>query len=231
VLLTYSLEYLAAVTGIFYYKKYQDTATKYFIWFLLIVAISDTSCFYTFYVRPNEALDFLVGTKIEKNHWWVTIYWKVGAILFYTFYFYRVLKKTYFKNILKYAACIFFMFSAIYIALHWEAFFNQFFPIISVLGALIILLCAVFYFIEILISDKILDFYKSINFYISATIFVWWLIITPLSFYGAYYAYDVGKGHFDLDFASLRKQIYLFTNMFMYLTFTFAFIWCRPENE
>lgn len=230
-LLTHLLEFLAAVTGIFYYKKYRNTTAKYFIWFLLFIAISDTLCYYPAYVRPDEPLSFLIGTKFEKNHWWATLYWKIGAIVFYTFYFYKVLKTPLYKNIIKYSGSLFLVFSLIYIGFHWDTFFYQFFPTIRVFGAVIILLCAVFYFIEILLSDKILEFYKSINFYISATIFVWWLIITPLSFYSVYYTYEVGKSFFDLDFAFLRKQIYLFTNIFMYLTFTFAFIWCKPENN
>jgi hypothetical protein len=225
------VEFLAAVTGLFFYKKYQDTAAKFFIWFLLIIAISDSLGNYVFYVRPGKVLSFLIGTKIEKNHWWYTIFWQIGAIIFYAFYFYRVLKTLLFKKIIKYVGTFFFLFSLVYIAFHWDKFFYQFFTGLELLGAVIILMCAVFYFIEILVSDKILEFYKSINFYISATIFFWWIIITPLSFYGVYYTYEVGKRFFDLDFVFLRFQIYLFANIFMYLTFTFAFIWCRPEID
>jgi len=230
-LLTHMLEFLAAITGVFYYKKYKDEAAKYFVFFLVIIAFSDYLCTYSYYVKPNKALNFLIGTKFEKNHWWSTLYWDIGATLFYAFYFYRVLKTHLFKNIIKYFGYGFFVFSLIYVALNWEPFFYQFFTVFDVLGAIIICTCSVFYFVEILVSDKILEFYKSMNFYISATIFIWWLIITPLSFYSVYYTYEVGKKFLDLDFASLRKQIYLFSNMLMYLTFTFAFIWCRPEKE
>lgn len=225
------MEFLAAVTGLFYFKKYQDTAAKYFIWFLLVVAISDTIGNYTNYVRPDKFLSFLIDTKFEKNHWWATLYWDIGAIMFYVFYFNRVLKTSLFKYIIRYSGYFFLIFSFIYIAFHWNMFFYQFFTVLELLGSLIILMCAVFYFIEILVSDKILEFYKSINFYISATIFIWWLIITPLSFYNVYFTYEVGKKFFDLDFLFLRFQIYLFANIFMYLTFTFAFIWCRPERD
>ncbi|MGB5417528.1 hypothetical protein [Algibacter sp.] len=229
--LTYLLEFLAAVTGLFYYKKYRNSAAKYFILFLIIIAISDALNYYTWYVGSDKALSFLIGTKFEKNHWWTTLYWDIGAILFYTFYFYKILKKQLFKNIIKYSGYLFFVFSLIYITLHWEQFFYEFFTVFDVLGAIIICLCSVFYFIEILLSDKILNFYKSLNFYISVAIFFWWLIITPLSFYSVYFTYEIGKNFFDLDFVHLRRQVYLFSNMFMYLTFTIALIWCRPENE
>ena len=229
--ITFSIEILAAVTGLLLYKKYKCTAAKYFIWFLLIVTIFEIIGGYTKYVRPDQFLSFLIGTKFEKNHWLSTIRWKIGAIMFYVFYFNQILKTPLFKNIIKYAGTFFFVFSIIYIGFHWDAFFYQFFSIISVLGAAVILLCAMLYFIEILNSDNLLAFYKSINFYISAAIFIWWLIITPLSFYSTYFTYEVGKRFFDLDFVFLRNQIYLFTNIIMYLTFIFAFIWCRPEND
>ncbi|GAL73156.1 hypothetical protein JCM19302_3037 [Jejuia pallidilutea] len=74
-------------------------------------------------------------------------------------------------------------------------------------------------------------FYKSLNFYISAVIFIWWLIIAPLTFYDVYYKYEIGVGVFDKAFVDLRFQIFLFANLFMYLTYTFALIWCKLENE
>jgi len=225
------LEFSAAITGIVYFKKYNKTPVKYFIYFLIFIAFADLLCAYNYFIRPNKFLYFLKGTKFEKNHWWANIYWVIGAILFYAFYYQRILKTALFKKIIKTLQYAFLVFSLIYIALHWEAFFNSFFVVLDLSGALIIFVCTVFYFIEILSSEKILFFYKSINFYISATIFIWWLIISPMSFYDVYYKYEVGKSFYDQEFHDLRRLIFLFSNIFMYITFTFAFIWCKPENE
>ena len=225
------VEFLAAFAGIIYYKKYKASPVKYFIYFLLLVAIFDTLCYYTHYVRPNKALSFLIGTKFEKNHWLPNIYWSVGAVLFFAFYYYTILKTPLLRAIIRFLAFLFFIFSIIYIGLNWDAFFYSFFIGLDVAGAIVVLTCTIFYFIEILESDKILHFYKSINFWISVIVFVWWLIITPLTFYDVYYRYEVGKAHFDMDFLMLRKQIFLFANIIMYITFTFAFIWCRPKND
>lgn len=230
-LLTHGLEFLAAITGLLYFKKYQNVTAKYFIVFLLLVAIFDTASGYVYYVRPERIFSFLIGTKFQKNHWFSTLYWDIGATLFYAFYFCKILKTKYFKGIIKYSGFAFGIFSIVLIMLNWELFFVQFFTSLNVFGSIIILMCSIFYFIEILLTDKILLFYKSINFYISVTIFIWWLIITPLSFYDVYFTYEVGKDFFDLDFATLRRQIFLFANIFMYSTFTFAFIWCKPQND
>ncbi len=230
-MLTYSVEFLAAVTGFIFFSKYKNTNVKYFIYFLLLVAISDLLNYYTYFVRPKLALEFLIGTKFEKSHWWSNIYWSVGAIVFFAFYYRKILNSKSSKKIIKVASYCFLVFSIIYIFLNRSLFFNHFFIVLDLSGAFIVFLCTVLYFIEILNSEKLLVFYQSINFYISAIIFIWWLIITPMAFYDVYFEYEIGIGHFDKDFLKLRNSVYLFANIFMYLTFTFAFIWCKPENE
>lgn len=224
-LITYSIEILAAVTGLLLYKKYKFTAAKFFIWFLVYLAICDFIGSYVKYVNNDGFFSFLEGTLLKRNFWWTTLYWKIGAILFFSFYYYKILTKKSFKTVVKFCGYSFLLFSVIYILFNWEDYFVRFFPVISIIGAIIIFLCTIFYFIEILLSDKILTFYKSLNFYISAAIFIWWLIITPLVFY------DIYNSHYDWNFIFLKWQIYLFANIVMYLTFTFALIWCRPQKN
>lgn len=222
-LITSIVEILSAVTGLLLYKKYSFTEAKYFILFLLYLSICDFLGIYTKYIYNNGFLSYLEGTVFEMNYWWTTLYWKIGAIMFFSFYYFKVLKTELFKNFVKVASYLFLVFSLIYIIFNWDDYFITFFPAISVLGAIIIFLCTVFYFIETLQSNKILTFYRSVNFYISVAIFIWWLIVTPLVFY------DIYMSNYDWSFIFLRWQIYLFANIFMYSTFTFALIWCRPE--
>lgn len=231
ILLTHSVEVLAALTGVFIFRYYKNTTTKYFVCFLIYLTICDFSSFYTKYVFPEKFFSFLIGTVFEKNYWFSTLYWKIGAIMFFGFYYRKVLKSKWHKNIIKYSSFSFFIFSILHILFHWKAFFVSFFPIISILGAIVVFLCTVFYFLEILQSDEILTFYKSINFYISAAIFIWWLIITPIVFYDNYTSYEVGVYERDWDYINLRRLLYLSANIVMYLTFTFALIWCKPQKN
>ena len=223
--ISFSIEILAAVTGLLFYKKYKLTIAKYFIWFLVYLSVCDYIGSYVNFIKNNGFFSFLDGTKLVKNFWWSTLFWKIGAILFFVFYFNKILDRTIFKNILKISGKFFIVFSAVYILTHWEDYFIRFFPVIDVLGSIIIFCCTIFYFIEVLQSDKILTFYKLLNFYISAAIFIWWLITTPLVFY------DIYNSHRDWNFIYLKWQIYLFANICMYLTFTFALIWCRPQKN
>lgn len=222
-IITFSVEILATGTGLFFYKKYKHSTTKYFIWFLVYLTICDVFGGYVNHIN-HGVFNFLEGTAFVKNYWWSTLFWKIGAIVFFAFYYGKVLKTLLFKNILKICNYSFLMFSIVYILFNWEDYFVRYFPVISLLGALIIFLCAVFYFIEVLQSDRILTFYKAITFYISVAIFLWWLIVTPLVFYDIY-------NSSDWNFIFLRWKIFLFANIFMYTTYTFALIWCKAEND
>ncbi|MFG6687478.1 hypothetical protein ACGK9U_12905 [Mariniflexile sp. HNIBRBA6329] len=223
--LTFSVEILAAVTGLLLYKKYKLTAAKYFIWFLVYLSICDFLGSYVKYIKNDGFLSFLKDTVFVRNYWWATLFWVIGAILFFVFYYSKILKTIIFKNFIKYSGYTFFIFSFTYIVFNWDDYFKRYFLVLDVLGATIIFLCSIFYFIETLQSDKILTFYKSLNFYISSAIFIWWLITTPLVFY------DVYNSNSDWNFIFLKWQVYLFANILMYLTFTFALIWCKPEND
>ncbi|MDN3667121.1 hypothetical protein ACFFU1_07210 [Algibacter miyuki] len=223
--ISYFLENMAAVTGLILFKKYKHTNAKYFIYFLVYLAVCDFLAGYTRYIRNDGPLSFLEDTVFRKNYWWSTLFWKIGAIVFFTFYFNKILKTPIFKTIIKAVGISFVLFSVSYIALHWDAYFVTFFPSIGVFGAITVLISTIFYFIEVLQSDKILTFYKSLNFYISFAVFIWWLIITPLVFY------DIYMSNKDWNFIFLKWQIYLIANITMYSTFTFALIWCKPEKN
>jgi hypothetical protein len=222
--ITFSVEILAAVTGLVLYKKYKSTAAKFFIWFLVYLSVCDFIGSYVYYIKDGF-LSFLKETVFVRNFWWSTVTWVIGSILFFVFFYNRILTNLIFKNVVKYCGYFFLIFAVIYISLNWDDYFVRFFPVLDVFGAVIIFLCTVFYFIEVLLSDKILTFYKSLNFYISAAIFIWWLITTPLVFY------DIYNSHKDWNFIFLKWEIYLFSNIFMYLTFTFALIFCKPDSE
>lgn len=223
--LTYFTEILAALTGVIFYRKYKYTNVKYFIYFLVFIAIAELLAGYTHFIENNGILNFLKGTIFQKNYWFCSLYWDLGSIMFYSYYFLKIIKKRRFIITLKISRYLFLIFFFTYILFNWNDFFIKSFPIIDILGALIIFSCVTFYFIEILESEVILTFYKSINFYIATTIFIWWLIITPIVFFNIYFR------HVDWNFIFLKWQIYLFSNIFMYLTFTFALLWCKPQND
>ncbi len=228
-LITRSIEVIAALTGLMLLKKYKQSATKYFIYFLVYVAVVVLIGAYpSYFANYSFLIDFKVafkGTLFERNFWWYNIFWTIGSALFYSFYFFKILKTILFTKIIKFSCIVFFLSSIIYIATHWDALFSSQLTFLKIFGEIIIMLCVILYFIEMLKSDNILMFYKSINFYISATIFIWWLVITPLVFYQIYYLAA------DWNFVFLRGEIYLYANIFMYSSFAITLLWCKPETN
>ena len=97
--------------------------------------------------------------------------------------------------------------------------------IFNILNAILIITIVLMYLIEVLKSDKVLSIFHSMSFYIGATILLWNLIMVPLTFYDIYF------NRSDMEYSILKAFIFLGCNTFMYLTFSFALIWCKPQNN
>lgn len=223
--LTHFIELFAAVTGIVLFSKYKSsTAAKLFIYYLIYVSIVDLLGGYTYFIEDGP-LCFLKGSVFEKNKWWFTIFWNIGGVLFFTLYYFKILKNKLFKNLIKWLSVCFATYSVLYIAFHWEFFFRVSFVYINLFGVFLIFVCASFYFIEVLQSNKVLKFYESLSFYVSLAVFVFWLVITPLIFFDRYFTTQ------DWDYVILKSLIYLFSNLFMYTVFAIGLIVAKPEND
>ena len=218
-------EILAAVTGLVLFKKYKNTAAKYFIYFLVYIVAMVILGRYTYFVRNDGFLGFLDGTLIERNYWWFTLFWDIAAPAFFGFYYSLILKNRVRKKILKMSVIIFIVVSIILILLNLNLYFTSLIKTICVLGALIILQCVFFYFMEILQSDNLLSFNKSLNFYISCAILLLWLVQTPLVFFEQYYR------KLDMEYVNLRGLINLFVISFMYITYTIGLIVSKPKYD
>lgn len=218
-------EILAAVTGLVLFNKYKNTDAKYFIYFLVYIVIIVVVGRYSYLVLNDGIFNFLDGTVLERNYWWFTLTWDILAPAFFGFYYSKILNNIVRKKILKTSVIIFLVVSIIIILLNLNLYFTSSMKSISVLGALIILECVFFYFMEILQSDKLLTFNKSLNFYISCAILIFWLIQTPLVFFEQYYR------KLDMEYVNLRGFINLFVISFMYITYTIGLIVSKPKYD
>lgn len=222
--ITHFVEFTPAITGVLLYKYYKNTPVKYFIYFFVYVFFLDLFGMYSYLVIDDGFLSFLSGTPLAANYWYFNLFWSVIAMAFFVFYYFKVIENKLFKSILKFVGFGFVLFSVLYIAVNFDAFFRKSLSIIDSLGTFVLLLCLSLYFLEILRSDKVLNILKSINFYFTTTIFVWWLITTPV------YFFDYNGANLDWGFIFLKWKVLLFANTFMYLTFAFALIWCKPKK-
>jgi len=210
---------MAALTGLLLLKKYKHTSARYFIYFLVYTVVLEMVGSYPKMDFLSSLNSSLKGTLFERNYWWYGIFWTIGSAVFYSFYYWKILKTPLYRKIVKYSGITFFIGSAVFNITYPEFFFNGQKGYVSAASVIVILICATLYFIEILKSDQILSFYKSLNFYISVSILIWWLVITPTTFYEAYFIKE------DSDYVLLKWQVLLVSNIFMYSCFTFGLIY------
>ncbi|AUC76224.1 hypothetical protein [Olleya sp. Bg11-27] len=223
-LLTIFCTFIAVVSGLISYKKYKGTAAAFFIKIVLFIFIVELIGSYSSLYDTFSFLEPIYNSYFRQNYWWYTIAFDLIVIVLFSILFQKIISNTFYKTILKYSTYAFVLFSVTYIIYHRELFFMQLFPVIEIAGAIIILGCSIFYFIELLLSDHILQFYKSVYFYIAIAIFIWWIVITPLTFYDVYM---VGS---DWNYIILQWEIYLSLNFMMYTTFAIGLLVSKPEK-
>lgn len=226
-LIIFLVELIAAVTGLFLYKKYKGTAAIYFIYFLVYAIIIENLGKYNSLMNSYNSLNWLkelvYGTLFEKNYWWFQLFWIIGSPMFFAHYFYLVSKLERNKKVIKIVTIAFFVLSIISLLCFSEKLFTGYITLNFILSLLMTLFLVFTYYFELLKSDEVLNFYKSISFYISVGNLFFWLLITPLTFYEIYFSIA------DWNFIILKWQIFLFSIVFMYLTFTIGLIVSKPE--
>ena len=222
--ITHTIEGIAAIIGLFCLKKYKNTAAIFFIWMLVYLFFVDFIGAYTHLLDKIDFLKPLKASIFRHNRWWFTIFFDVIATFFFCILYQKILKFNKHKAALKYLSYAYLTFSIILIAIDIDELFLRPYRILYILSAILIILCAIFYFIEILQSNSLLQFTKSIYFYISISIFIWWLVVTPLVFYDMYYTLQ------DKSFILLKNGIYIFSNIFMYSIFGLGLIISKSEK-
>ncbi len=221
--ITYSLEFLAALTGIIYLKKYRNSSTKYFIFFLIyifIVEVLGASLVY----YPDFYPVYLIRRMGFQMTNWYNLFWFFGSILFVFYYFHSLLQLNQTKYIIKIVGILFTFIMLGHFMFYFDVFMSSHPKLYQLLGLLATFISIAVYFIEFLKSDSILNIFRTFGFYGSIGLFLWWLIITPVIFF------DLYNTEADWHYVNLKRLIFLFANAFMYSIFTFALMYCKPEN-
>jgi membrane protease YdiL (CAAX protease family) len=215
----------AMLSGIYSYKKFNDTLVKYFIWFLVYVLLIEIlSGYYNMFSVFN--LEHLIkDSMIRQNYWWITLTWVIGAPLFYAYYFRSLLHHNLLKRILRAAFWLVLVVFGIVLFFDYRIIFSSYAMPIEIISFFVVITSVVCYFIETLSSKKIELFYKSINFYIATIVLFWWLTTTPLLFFEEYFNTR------DAEYITLKWMVYLLANVFMYGGFAISLYFCKPQKN
>ncbi|WNM18945.1 hypothetical protein [Flavobacterium capsici] len=211
VFLAYSLIYIeliSFVAGIYYFKKFKDSYWKWFIYYLGLISLLG---FFQLHVIIEYFEEY-------NNYFGSYLIIPIEFMFFFWLYAYKSLKK---KN-------LFWVFSFLYLlsfAMHSfiKKEISSFYSFNYVIGAFLLGILVFLEYMKQIKSDDIIKFKENMMFYINLGVSILYIGTLPFfSFYGIIIK--------DLD---LRMNYYLFfliVNNFMYILFTLAFIWSKPNT-
>ncbi len=219
-------EVVAAVVGTVYISKYrEDYLSRYFVYFLWFTVFVELvfgwlpAAIYFF-----KAFSFLKDTIFKHNAWAYNIY-DLISFSFYLFFFLRLIEKKKFRKIGYSVVYVFLGYAILGVLFSDFSFWLD--PMVnSVIGTFLLLLCVIMYYFQLLLSNSILNFYKSIPFYVSVGALVFHLTINPLFIYENYY-----KSELNPEFVYVNRIILTLINIFMYTCYIIGFIICLRRNK
>ena len=211
-------ELLSAIIGTIYFYKYKHTALKYFLYILWFIVLTE---FTGMYASHYDVLGFFDEEGIHYNLW-------MFNLLYFIFYpvvltiFLQSISRLLYKNLIK----GFIIFYVIFSIINWSFIQNfkyEWTELPDVIGSIFLILAIVFYFIELLKSQKIITYHKKLLFWISVGLLIFHTGTIPFTLKATEYA-------LMKDIHSLFLIVWV-SALVMYLLFTFGFIWSDKEEK
>ena len=218
--ITNSFELIAALSGSYYYKKVNDNRLRIFVHYLWLTAIVEILGSYSYLMQNNYDYEWFIALKNSvfcSNTWLYNIYAYL-AIGFISIFYYNFMTTLKTRTIILLTFIGYSVLSILYYTFT-DAFFNTTIPYHFTLGAIIICMYVLLYFLELIKRDKILDYYKLPSFYISIALLLWYLCVIPLFIFNDYFRAT------NVDFIKFRTLLLLFINICTYTIFAFGFLY------
>jgi len=219
-------ELIAAIIGTIYISRYRvDRFTRYlvfFLWFTVFVEI--IFGWLPTLIEEIIAFKFLENTIFAFNIWIYNIY-DVISFTFYLLYFANLMESERHKNIGVKIVGVYIIFCIMNLSFS-GVFFDTNSTFNAVIGTLLLVLYIIYFYFQMLQSEKILEFYKTIPFYVSVGALVFHLIVNPIFIYEQYYSNTVSP-----EFVRIFLTILTIVNIFMYSCYTIGFLICYKKNN
>ncbi|HSP40034.1 MAG TPA: hypothetical protein VLN46_01285, partial [Gillisia sp.] len=227
VLLIYLLEIGAAVSGTIYLRKIiaPPRGARLIVFYLWLVVFVESVGIYPAYAYYSNytKLGFIEGTLLERNFWWFNIYNVVKTVMLS--YFFILQFRSLWNQKFFYILTWFITLTLIIDLLYSGGFFTQY-PIYSaVAGPLYLIILILMFHKELIESYHILNFQKSIAFYISIGMLIWHAMVTPLFIYSKYFSRT------SPEFVAMHSTILQWANVFLYGIIIVGFWVCMVKGE
>lgn len=218
------LEGVAAVSGLFYYKRNPtDKAVGFFSYFLLLSFFVEALALIPAVIYFNEQLHFLKNTFLYRNFWLYNPYLIVNFCT-YILYFKWNVSNDKIRDIIN-KGLILYVIISIANLIFSDIFFQSHSAVTYMLGSFFLLGVIFYYYFEILLSSKILNIKREISFYISFPALLHFLTTAPIFIYYKYYT-TTSPG-----FVELSSSVIIGLNIFMYSSYGIAFIWLANKKK
>lgn len=216
---TFLMELLAALAGSIYlfYSKSNKKSYRLFVIFLWSVLIIDLMGTYSglAYFDNYVHFGFLKGTPFVRNIWYYNIA-EVYFICFYTNLFRKQLSGIKTRFLLKWVIISYLIFAVLNMFLSGK-FFTGDLIISDIIGAFMIVSSVFLYFFDMMISDKVLNFYKDLFFFVAVGVSISYLSIIPINIYDSFISYQ------NEELLELFYTVMRYSNIFMYSMFVIGF--------
>lgn len=226
-LLIYLMELGAAIAGAVYLKKVRlpEKGVRLFVYYLWLVVFVEMIGLYPSlaYYNDYSVLGFIKGTLFERNYWWYNSYTVIKFIVLYVFFILQLEPAA--RRTKLFVISALFILSFIIHLIFGDSFFKAHSAYMSVAGTLYLMILILLYHFEILKSERILKFYRSMPFYISIGILIWHLSITPVFIYNKYYTLQ------SPDFIYFQSMLLRSINIFLYGILILGFIVCTFKRN
>ncbi|PVW14761.1 hypothetical protein DDV96_09610 [Marixanthomonas spongiae] len=220
------VEVLAAIAGLVLISNTKTVkATKYFVYFLCFTVLVEITGNYApvAYYSGYTLFSFVENTVYENNYWLFNGYLIISYALYISYFKWHLdsvpLRR--FLNVI----LISFTGAAILNLIFSDVYFVAFSAFTNVVGTVLVLLSISLYYYELLNSDSILKFDRSLPFYISLGAILMHLVLTPIFLYSRYFDSE------SPEFVELYKTILLFTILLVYLLYTIGFVICLRKKD
>ena len=183
-----------------------------------MIFITDLTGFiYALYtiVYDYKYIEFLKDTPFRSVFWIYNVLTLISSSMF-TLYFVMQLHYNKLKRLTVGLIFIFILSSIIHF-FSSDVFFHAFSAYVYIFGAFLICISIALYYLELVRTDRILNFRRELPLFISIGLLIYQLGITPLFIFQKYIKVSE-------DFSDVYGWILDLGNIFMYLVFAFGFI-------
>ena len=218
-------EVLAAIFGTRYillHKK--NRPVKYLVYFLWFTVFIEIITYLPILIKTHGYFPNLKSTIWANNQWVFNIY-DIISFSFYIYFFLTQLKIKR-KKYTIYASIISFTVISVLYLLNSDVFFQQAAAFNMIVGASVIFILIGVYWYQLLISNDILHFYRTITFYIACGILPFLLATVPLFIFSSYYDTSISP-----VFVNIHNIVLMISNIYLYIIYSVGFIICYKRSK